>query len=69
MSLITSESAATAIASVAQHLNWADIPIEHPAEGIERQMVVGNVRPVQMLSYAGNGSRGLARFRWDQRHG
>lgn len=43
MSLITSESgqAATAIASAAQHLNWANIPVEHPAEGIERQMVVG----------------------------
>jgi unsaturated pyranuronate lyase len=43
MSLITSESgqAATAFASVAQHLNWANIPVEHPAEGIERQMVVG----------------------------
>ena len=27
--------------SAAQHLNWADIPVEHPAEGIERQMVVG----------------------------
>ncbi len=25
----------------AQHLNWASIPIEHPAAGIERQMVVG----------------------------
>jgi quercetin dioxygenase-like cupin family protein len=25
----------------AQHLNWNDIPIEHPAEGIQRQMVVG----------------------------
>jgi quercetin dioxygenase-like cupin family protein len=25
----------------AQHLNWSSIPIEHPAEGIERQMVVG----------------------------
>ena len=41
MSLITSESAATAVASIAQHLNWTDIPVEHPAEGIERQMVVG----------------------------
>src|SRR5258705_1540415 len=43
MSLITSESnqAATALASVAEHLNWDNIPIEHPAEGIERQMVVG----------------------------
>src|SRR5690349_23670528 len=27
--------------SFAQHLNWAIIPIEHPAEGIERQMFVG----------------------------
>ena len=26
----------------AQHLNWSRIPIEHPAEGIERQMVVGD---------------------------
>lgn len=25
----------------AQHLNWAQIPIEHPAAGIERQMVIG----------------------------
>jgi len=25
----------------AQHLNWSNIPVEHPAEGIERQMVVG----------------------------
>jgi quercetin dioxygenase-like cupin family protein len=41
MSLITSESAATAVGSTAQHLNWANIPVEHPAEGIERQMVIG----------------------------
>ena len=27
--------------SGAQHVNWATVPIEHPAEGIERQMVVG----------------------------
>ncbi len=25
----------------AQHLNWSSIPIEHPSDGIERQMVVG----------------------------
>src|SRR5262245_15150273 len=25
----------------AQHLNWDTIPVEHPGEGIERQMVVG----------------------------
>jgi len=27
--------------SGAQHLEWSGIPIEHPAPGIERQMVVG----------------------------
>ena len=26
----------------AQHLNWSNIPIERPAEGIERQMIVGH---------------------------
>jgi quercetin dioxygenase-like cupin family protein len=26
---------------VAQYLNWASIPIEHPAAGIERQMIAG----------------------------
>jgi quercetin dioxygenase-like cupin family protein len=25
----------------AKHLNWSSIPVEHPAEGIERQMIVG----------------------------
>src|SRR6266567_2123938 len=30
-----------ATASRAQHLNWSTIPVERPAEGIERQMVVG----------------------------
>jgi quercetin dioxygenase-like cupin family protein len=33
--------AATAVVSAAQHLNWSEIPVEYPAEGIERQMVVG----------------------------
>src|ERR1051325_6738660 len=28
--------------NIARHLNWASIPVEHPAEGIERQMFVGN---------------------------
>jgi len=28
-------------AIAAQHLNWSTIPVEHPAEGIERQMIVG----------------------------
>ena len=26
----------------AQHLNWSKVPVERPAEGIERQMVVGD---------------------------
>jgi len=26
----------------AQHLNWSNIPIERPAEGIQRQMIVGS---------------------------
>ena len=29
-------------ADVWQHVNWSEIPIEHPAEGIARQMVVGD---------------------------
>ena len=37
---MTEANAFAAIAS-AQHLNWSTIPIEHPAEGIERQMIVG----------------------------
>ena len=28
--------------NLARHLNWTNIPIEHPAEGIQRQMFVGN---------------------------
>ena len=28
--------------NLARHLNWANIPVEHPADGIERQMFVGN---------------------------
>jgi quercetin dioxygenase-like cupin family protein len=35
------EAAGSALIGGAQHLNWSSIPIEHPAEGIERQMVVG----------------------------
>jgi quercetin dioxygenase-like cupin family protein len=27
---------------LAQHLNWAAIPVEHVSDGIERQMVVGD---------------------------
>src|SRR5262249_5389327 len=25
-----------------QHVNWSTIPVEHPSDGIERQMVVGD---------------------------
>src|SRR6185369_3689843 len=28
--------------NLARHLNWSSIPVEHPADGIERQMFVGN---------------------------
>ena len=35
------EAAGSALIGGAQHLNWSSIPVEHPAEGIERQMVVG----------------------------
>jgi quercetin dioxygenase-like cupin family protein len=43
MSATQSESnqAITGLASAAQHLNWDSIPVEHPFEGIERQMVIG----------------------------
>ena len=34
-------AAGSSLIGAAQHLNWANIPVEHPAEGIERQMVVG----------------------------
>ncbi|HKB67495.1 MAG TPA: cupin domain-containing protein [Pyrinomonadaceae bacterium] len=34
-------AAGSSLIGGAQHLNWANIPVEHPAEGIERQMVVG----------------------------
>src|SRR5215211_1260450 len=28
--------------NIARHLNWSNIPVEQPAEGIERQIFVGN---------------------------
>jgi len=36
----------------AQHLNWSTIPIEHPAEGIERQMVVGQQMMICRFRFA-----------------
>ena len=35
-------ASALPLLSGAQHLNWSSIPIERPAAGIERQMVVGD---------------------------
>ena len=35
------QASGSALIGGAQHLNWSGIPIEHSAEGIERQMVVG----------------------------
>ena len=37
----TQTSASDALAGRGQHVNWSSIPIERIAEGIERQMVVG----------------------------
>ena len=36
----------------AQHLNWSDIPVEHPAEGIERQMFVGEQMMICRFRFA-----------------
>ena len=35
-------ASALPLLSSAQHVNWSSIPIERPAAGIERQMVVGD---------------------------
>jgi quercetin dioxygenase-like cupin family protein len=43
MSTIPQNEAQTSAAlSRAQHLNWSNIPIERVADGIQRQMVVGD---------------------------
>jgi len=36
----------------AQLLNWSTIPVEHPAEGIERQMVVGQQMMICRFRFA-----------------
>jgi len=36
----------------AQHLNWSDIPVDHPAEGIERQMFVGEQMMICRFRFA-----------------
>jgi len=38
--------------SAARHLNWSSIPIERPAEGIERQMVVGEQMMICRFRFA-----------------
>jgi len=34
-------AAGSSLIGAARHLNWSNIPVDHLAEGIERQMVVG----------------------------
>ena len=36
----------------AQHLSWSTIPVEHPAPGIERQMVVGEQMMICRFRFA-----------------
>jgi len=36
----------------AQHLNWSDIPVEHPAKGVERQMFVGEQMMICRFRFA-----------------
>lgn len=38
--------------SKAQHLNWSAIPVQHPAEGIERQMLVGEQMMICRFRFA-----------------
>lgn len=38
----------------AQHVSWESVPVERPAEGIERQMVVGNNLMVCRFRFAAN---------------
>jgi quercetin dioxygenase-like cupin family protein len=46
------ENAVPAPLGGAQHLNWSTIPIERPAEGIERQMVVGESMMICRFRFA-----------------
>ncbi len=36
----------------AQHSNWSSIPVERPAEGIERQMMVGELMMICRFRFA-----------------
>jgi len=37
-----------------QHVNWSTIPIEHPSEGIQRQLVVGDNLMICRFRFAPN---------------
>ena len=37
-----------------QHVNWSTIPVEHPSEGIARQMVVGDNLMICRFRFAPN---------------
>lgn len=37
-----------------QHLNWSAVPVERPAEGIERQLVVGHNLMICRFRFAAN---------------
>ena len=45
---------AAALYSGAQHVNWETVPVERPAEGIERQMVVGRNLMICRFRFAAN---------------
>lgn len=38
----------------AQHLNWASVPVEHPAPGIQRQLIVGQNLMISRFMFAPN---------------
>lgn len=48
----STRASAAALLSGAQHLNWSGIPIDHPAVGIERQMVVGDCLMICRFRFA-----------------
>jgi len=46
------DSTRNAALNGAQHLSWSSIPVEHPAEGIERQMLVGEQMMICRFRFA-----------------
>src|SRR6266498_1195427 len=53
-------TAALPLLSNAQHLNWSSIPVEYPAEGIERQMVVGEHLMICRFRFFADGTERIA---------